>query len=75
MQLLTSNLGLGATITHLLLWNYKDLEAAWSWMSPSNLKVAFQNVNWRFWEDDGIREQSNNEDLDPHYREMLKVIV
>lgn len=76
VQLLTTNLGMAATFTHLLLWNRHDLRAAWSWMSPSSLKSMFSNFSIYFWRDDGIREQPSKDatDIDPHYREMLKVI-
>ncbi|KAF8447559.1 OPT oligopeptide transporter protein-domain-containing protein [Boletus edulis BED1] len=78
VYLLSTNLGLAATFTHLFLWNRDDLRGAWSWMSPSNLRKWWQdfrleNVNWRFWKDDGIRERPReDEDIDPHYAEMLK---
>ncbi|KAG6376474.1 OPT oligopeptide transporter protein-domain-containing protein [Boletus reticuloceps] len=78
VYLLSTNLGLAATFTHLLLWNRDDLRGAWSWMSPSNLRKKWQdsrwgNVNWRFWNDDGIRGRPReDEDIDPHYAEMLK---
>ena len=75
VQLLTTNLGLGATFTHLMIWNFDDLIGAWSWLSPSSLKSMYQNFNWRFWKDDGIRNEDDNKETDPHYREMLKVIV
>ena len=79
VYLLTTNLGLAATFTHLLLWNHNDLHKAWSWMSPSNLRrqwreFRWNNFNWRFWNDDGMREQhKGSEDIDPHYAQMLKV--
>ncbi|KAF8124327.1 OPT oligopeptide transporter protein-domain-containing protein [Boletus edulis] len=78
VYLLSTNLGLAATFTHLLLWNRDDLREAWSWMSPSKLRkqwleFRWQNVNWKFWKDDGIREQPRgDEDIDPHYAQMLK---
>ncbi|KAG6376476.1 OPT oligopeptide transporter protein-domain-containing protein [Boletus reticuloceps] len=78
VYLLSTNLGLAATFTHLLLWNRDDLRDAWSWMSPSYLhkqwqELRWENVNWKFWNDDGIREQPRkDEDIDPHYAEMLK---
>ncbi|KAF8071803.1 OPT oligopeptide transporter protein-domain-containing protein [Lyophyllum atratum] len=74
VQLLTTNLGMAATFTHLLLWNRDDLRNAWTWMKPTELKRMWDNFNWRFWKDDGMRAQSDvtNEDIDPHYREMLK---
>ena len=48
-------------------------------MSLSSLKMMYQNFNWRFWTDDGMRKQVGDDDgtgeleSDPHYREMLKV--
>ena len=49
-------------------------------MSFSNLKLMYQNFNWRFWMDDGMRKQQTDDDdgeleYDPHYREMLKVKI
>ena len=79
VYLLATNLGLGATFTHLLLWNRDDLRSAWSWMAPTNLRkqwqqLGWQNANWKFWMDDGMREQPiGDEVMDPHHAEMLKV--
>ena len=76
VTMLSANLGLGATFTHLLIWNYSDIKGAWGWMSLSSLKRMYQNFNWRFWTDDGMRNQRDGElESDPHYREMLKVII
>ncbi|KAG6862465.1 hypothetical protein C0995_000011 [Termitomyces sp. Mi166 len=73
VQLLTTNLGLAATFTHLLLWNRHDLRNAWTWMTPTELKRMWKNFDIRFWRDEGIRNQADfDEDIDPHYREMLK---
>ncbi|KAG6857387.1 hypothetical protein H0H87_004749 [Tephrocybe sp. NHM501043] len=73
VQLLTTNLGMAATFTHLLLWNRHDLRNAWAWLRPSELKRMWSNFDTRFWRDDGMREQAgSDEDIDPHYREMLK---
>ena len=77
VTLLSANLGLGATFTHLLIWNYNDIMGAWNWMSLSSLKRMYENFNWRFWTDDGMRKTDSDDDgeleSDPHYREMLKV--
>lgn len=66
---------MAATFTHLLLWNRDDLRGAWSWMTPSALKQTWASFNWEFWKDNGMREtpKDDMEDIDPHYREMLKV--
>jgi hypothetical protein len=74
VQLLTTNLGLGATFTHLLIWNFDDLVGAWSWLSPSSLKSMYQNFDWKFWKYDGMRDEGDIKETDPHYLEMLKVI-
>jgi hypothetical protein len=79
VYLLSTNLGLAATFTHLLLWNRDDLRGAWEWMRPSRIYKKWQdfrlrNVNWKFWQNNGMREQpQNTEELDPHYVQMLKV--
>ncbi|KII92275.1 hypothetical protein PLICRDRAFT_50693 [Plicaturopsis crispa FD-325 SS-3] len=74
VQLLSSNLGMAATFTHLLLWNRDDLRGAWSWATPSSLKQMWAEFNWKFWQDDGMRKQAaaNDKNIDPHYRQMLK---
>ncbi|KAF8120919.1 OPT oligopeptide transporter protein-domain-containing protein [Boletus edulis] len=78
VTIIATNLGMAATFTHLLLWNRDDLRGAWSWMSPSNIckqwkEFTWNNVKWKFWNDDGIREHPmGNEDIDPHYAQMLK---
>ncbi|KAA1475197.1 OPT superfamily oligopeptide transporter [Dentipellis sp. KUC8613] len=73
VNLLGTNLGLGATFTHLLLWNLDDLRAAWSWASPARLKKYWAEFDWKIWQHNGIRDApGEDEDIDPHYREMLK---
>ncbi|KAG2107577.1 OPT oligopeptide transporter protein-domain-containing protein [Suillus cothurnatus] len=71
--LLSQNLGLAATFTHLLLWNWDDICFAWSWMNPAGIKDIWANFDWKFWQDDGMRKQHvDDEDIDPHYKQMLK---
>ncbi|KAI0268601.1 OPT oligopeptide transporter [Gloeopeniophorella convolvens] len=73
VYLLTSNIGMAATFTHLLIWNRNDLRAAWSWMNKDAIKKIWADFDWRFWRDDGKRDAPPPEDdIDPHYREMLK---
>ncbi|TFY74807.1 hypothetical protein EWM64_g9205 [Hericium alpestre] len=73
VNLLGTNLGMGATFTHLLLWNFDDLRYAWGWATPSSLKKAYQEFDWKFWRHDGKRDVPDEDaDIDPHYREMLK---
>ncbi|KAH9176603.1 OPT oligopeptide transporter protein-domain-containing protein [Lactarius sanguifluus] len=72
IYLLSTNIGTAATFTHLLLWNRNDLRGAWGWANKESLKRMWTEFDWRFWKADGIREVSPDDDLDPHYREMLK---
>lgn len=73
VNLLASNLGLAATFTHLLLWNRDDLRSAWSWMTPSSIKQIWANFDWKIWKADGMRKQEvDDENIDPHYKQMLK---
>ncbi|KZT56011.1 OPT superfamily oligopeptide transporter [Calocera cornea HHB12733] len=73
VTLLVSNMSFSATIVHLLLWNRKDLAIAWSWAAPRNLLRLARNFNWRFWEASAdFKPPANEEELDPHYKEMLK---
>ncbi|KAG1862488.1 OPT oligopeptide transporter protein-domain-containing protein [Suillus subalutaceus] len=78
VYLLSSNLAsspnaLAATFTHLLLWNWDDMRSAWSWMSLSSIKKTWANFDWKFWRADGMRTQDvDDEDIDPHYKQMLK---
>jgi hypothetical protein len=74
VYLLTTNMGVAATLTHLLLWNRDDLRGAWSWANKVSLKRMWTECNWKIWNADGKREVSPGGDLDPHYREMLKVL-
>ncbi|KAG1846054.1 OPT oligopeptide transporter protein-domain-containing protein [Suillus subalutaceus] len=78
VYLLTQNLAsspnsLGALFTHLLLWNRSDISSAWTWMNPSGIKNIWANFDWKFWRADGMRKQDvDGEDIDPHYKQMLK---
>ncbi|KAJ1023205.1 hypothetical protein NDA16_003358 [Ustilago loliicola] len=78
--LITSNLGLTACFTHMMLWNYEDIKAGWLWASPSNIKKTFSDPNWfKFWhkrtaeeEAAWAQEKLDDERCDPHYKLMMK---
>ncbi|KAI5116279.1 hypothetical protein M0805_005888 [Coniferiporia weirii] len=80
VQLLTTNLGMAATFTHLILWNYSDMSAAWSWCTPTKLRAAYASFTWRGllnFDERAERERlyaetQGDDSVDPHYREMLK---
>lgn len=71
--ILSVNLAITATFTHMLLWNYNDIKSAWSFASAKNLKKLARLFSWnyKFWKTDGVREDKDTADLDPHYRLML----
>ncbi|EST04618.1 Oligopeptide transporter, OPT superfamily [Kalmanozyma brasiliensis GHG001] len=78
--LITTNLGLTACFTHMMLWNYDDLKAAWSWASPSSIKELISDPHWyKFWrtstpeEDQAWAAKMMDDDrCDPHYKIMMK---
>jgi hypothetical protein len=70
--LLCSNVALAATLTHLLLWNRDDLRAAWTWMNKNSIAEMILKLDWRLWKE-VKQEVPPDADIDPHYREMLKV--
>lgn len=73
IYLIATNLALAATVTHLLIWNHNDLRAAWTWLSPASFQHTWNENHWRFWKYDGHHGGvDDNDDLDPHYAQMLK---
>ncbi|OAX33321.1 OPT superfamily oligopeptide transporter [Rhizopogon vinicolor AM-OR11-026] len=73
VYLLSTNVALAATFTHLLLWNRNDLRSAWNWMTMSSIKQWWANFDWKVWQADGMREGDiDDEQIDPHYKLMLK---
>ncbi|KAK0385397.1 hypothetical protein NLU13_7873 [Sarocladium strictum] len=78
VYLITTNVGITAAIVHLLLWNYGDLKAGWSFLSPSNLRKLGRASTWTFWKktraDDEAHRQDilAREDMDPHYKLMMQ---
>lgn len=67
---LTQNLAITATITHLILYNWDDLKSAWSFMSWDSLRSIVKPESWRFWKK---TEYTDDElaAMDPHYKLML----
>jgi OPT family oligopeptide transporter len=75
--LITTNMAFTATLVHLLLWNYNDLKAGWSWASPSNLRKFLSISSWKFWVNQETPEErytrkQNDPTLDPHYKLMMR---
>lgn len=74
--LITSNMGLTATLTHMFLWNFDDIKAGWAWAAPSRMKKWLKPETYRFWEnvetpEERLARVQGDESLDPHYRLMV----
>jgi len=75
--LITTNMGFTATFLHMLLWNFHDIKAGWSWASPAYLKQFMKVSGWKFWANEETPEErnarkQNDPGLDPHYKLMLR---
>ncbi|EED24656.1 conserved hypothetical protein [Talaromyces stipitatus ATCC 10500] len=75
--LITTNMGMTATLVYMLLWNWHDLKAAWSWASPSILQKVFSTQGLLFWRnqetpEERLRRKENDPTLDPHYKLILR---
>ena len=75
--LITSNAGLTATLTHMLLWNFDDIKTGWAWARPSNLRKLMSPSVWKFWknQEDPAERLARTEadpEIDPHYKLMLR---
>ncbi|PYH47645.1 OPT family oligopeptide transporter [Aspergillus saccharolyticus JOP 1030-1] len=72
VYLITSNMGLTATLTHMLLWNFEDIKIGWEWAAPSRLKKWLKLETYKFWAnqetpEERLQRRVNDETLDPHY--------
>ena len=77
VYLITTNMGFTATLVHMCLWNWEDIEAGFAWTKPSHLKSTFKSGWWRFWEESESKEEFQQRMLadpriDPHYKIMMK---
>ncbi|KAH8674513.1 oligopeptide transporter [Tricladium varicosporioides] len=66
--LLTTNLGVAATITHILLWNREEVKQSFCGFS---LKSIRPRAFWKNSRADAPKKAEDTSDLDPHYRAML----
>ncbi|TPR06570.1 hypothetical protein CAN33_0023235 [Aspergillus niger] len=77
VYLITSNMGVTATLTHMLLWDFDDIKVGWAWAAPSKLKKWLKPETYKFWANQETPEERlarrvNDDTLDPHYRLMLR---
>lgn len=75
--LITSNMGLTATLTHMMLWNWDDIKGGWAWAAPSELAKLLRKETWMFWRQHETSEElfnrkQNDPNLDPHYKLMMR---
>lgn len=74
--LITSNAGLTATFVYMLLWNWNDLKAAWTWAHPRNLSKLLDPKTYMFWRneespEERMKRKIDDPTLDAHYKVML----
>lgn len=69
VYLISTNVAITGTFTHLLLFHYNDIKSAWSFMTPSAIKSTFTNGNWKFWKNPSDTRDPNS--TDPHVKLML----
>lgn len=77
INLISVNMSITAAIIHLLLWNFDDIKAGWSFLRPSALKKLAYTNTYRFWK---TRDQDELEratimadpEIDPHYKLMIQ---
>ena len=75
--LITSNMGLTATFTHMFLFNLNDIKAGWAWCNMSTLRKLAQPSFYKFWAgqetpEERIARKQGDPDLDPHYKLILR---
>ena len=67
---LTQNMAITATITHLLLYNRDDLKSAWYFTSWDSVQSSIRPSTWKFWKKTECTEEEL-ENMDLHYKLML----
>lgn len=75
--LITTNMGVTATLVHMILWNYDDLKDGWAFLAPRNLAKVLTPDFWLFWRHVEDQEEHKckvlaNPKLDPHYKLMMQ---
>jgi hypothetical protein len=64
------NLGITASISHMILWHWDDIKSAFSFLSVKS-GMSFKKINWKIWQHRG--HQLTREEADkicPHYGVM-----
>lgn len=73
LNILGSNMGIAAGVTHMLLYNRRDLAPAFDMFRPSNLRKLFSLKTWNIFSKDRHDDEpaENLDYYDPHYKLML----
>lgn len=73
LNILGSNMGIAAGITHMLLYNWRDLAPAFDMFRPSTLRKLFSLKTWNIFSKDRHDDEpaENLDYYDPHYKLML----
>lgn len=68
-SIIATNMSTTAAFTHLCLWYWGDIKAAFTVFHPSVFRKAFDFRNWSldFWRDAAVPAQ-NQDNYDPHYK-------
>lgn len=68
---LTQNMAITATLTHMCLYHWDDLKSAFDFMSLASIKALVKPATWMFWKtEEPTEEEIVN--MDPHYKLMLR---
>jgi hypothetical protein len=68
--MIVRNIGIMASVGHIVLWHWDDVKSAFQLLSWENVKKLAhpQNINWRFWQHRGHRlSQEEADKICPHY--------
>jgi OPT family oligopeptide transporter len=74
VAILSNNLAISATVTHMLLWERETIKSAFGEFTWMKVKHCVNPIgwNWTFWKSDGSRRaDENTETYDEHYHLML----
>ncbi|KAK9388446.1 OPT superfamily oligopeptide transporter [Lipomyces mesembrius] len=74
--LITTNMGITATIVHMFLWDFDNIKAGWAFLTPANLKKLKEPSFWKFWKGGRTKEDRKvaalaDKTVDPHYKLMM----
>ncbi|KAF2193594.1 OPT superfamily oligopeptide transporter [Zopfia rhizophila CBS 207.26] len=72
--LLTNNLAITSTISHLLLWNSDDIKSGYTFLCPHNLRKMFNPSSWKlsFSSSQPTANLKDDQETDPHYQLMRR---